>query len=58
MKRIKYRPMTPLLSAQIKLQEERIHLAAVDAFTSLKRPIGYPLASFYSDRFIPKSEVL
>lgn len=58
MKRIKDRPMYPALEVRIKLQEERIHLAAVDAFTSLKRPIGYDMSSFYSDRFIPKSEVL
>jgi len=58
MKRIKHRPMNSLLEAQIKLQEKRIHEASVDAFTSLKRPIGYPLGSFYSDRFIPKQEVL
>lgn len=58
MKRIKDRPMYPALEARIKLQEERIHLSAVRAYINLNRPIGYATSSFYSDRFIPKSEAL
>lgn len=50
--------MYAALEARIKLQEERIHYIAVEAFISLKRPKEYDTGSFYSDRFIPKNEVL
>lgn len=56
MKRIKDRPMTPLLAKQLKIQKKRITDAGIDAM--LGKMIITTNGTFYSQRFVIKEEVL
>lgn len=56
MKRIKDRPMTPLLAKQLKTQKKRITEAGI--FAMLGKMIITTKGTFYSQRFARKEEVL